>query len=143
MPSSTEQLNIEIHTEIGILNKLISLPAEPLSVKWDLDESSQKGTGSLRALLEFNEQDKKNIIDKSEAFDNKSDDRIETKFFDTWLPAKAKEGINIEKVTEAYVLIGVSVRQPNLFTQTELSPYVNGSVTPLNGGYVLVTLYSM
>jgi len=45
----------EIHTEIGLLNKLISLPAEPLSVQWDIDESKQSLNGSIRALLEFSE----------------------------------------------------------------------------------------
>ena len=143
MPSSAEQLNKEVHTEIGILNKLISLPAEPLSVKWDIDESKQSGNGSIRALLEFSEKDKQNILDKSSAFDKKSNDRIDAVFFDTWLTVEAKEGIEVKKVNGVYELVGVMALKPNLFTQTKLSPYVNGSVTPLAGGFILVSLYSM
>ncbi len=143
MPSSAEQFNKEIHIEIGILDKLISLPAEPLSVKWDIDESKQSGNGSIRALLEFSEQDKKSILDKSSAFENKSNDRIDSVFFDTWLPAKAKEGIQVKKVKAVYELDGVMALKPDLFTQTKLSPYVNGSITPLAGGFILVSLYSM
>ena len=143
MPSSAEQLNKEIHTEIGVLNKLISLPTEPLSVKWDIEESKQSGNGSIRALLEFSKQDKQSILNKSSGFDNKSNDRIDEVFFDTWLPAEAKDGIEVKKINGVYELVGVMALQPNLFTQTKLSPYVNGSITPLAGGFILVSLYSM
>jgi len=143
MPASSEQSTIQIHTEVGILNKLISIPAEPLSVKWEINESKERGTGSLRALLEFNEQDKQDILQKSTEFENKTNDRIDAAFFDTWLPAESKEGIETELVSGSYLLKDTFALQPDLFTQTELSPYVNGSITPLSGGYILIALYSM
>jgi hypothetical protein len=42
-----------------------------------------------------------------------------------------------------YELSGVMALKPDLFTRTDLSPYVNGSVTPLSGGYILVSLYAL
>ena len=143
MPASSEQSNNKIQTEIGILNKLISIPAEPLSVKWEINESKERGTGSLRALLEFSVQDKLDILKKSNAFDNKTNDRIDANFYDTWLPAESKESVRTELVSGSYELKDILALQPDLFTQTELSPYVNGSITPLSGGYILVSLYSM
>ncbi len=87
IPALSEQLNNKIQTETGILNKLISIPAKALSVKWQISESKEKGTASLRVLLEFNEQDKQDILKKSNAFESKPNDRISADFYETRLPA--------------------------------------------------------
>lgn len=64
-------------------------------------------------------------------------------FYETWLPAESKESLKTELVNGSYELKNILALQPGLFAQTELSPYVNGSITPLSGGYILVSLYSM
>ena len=141
MPTSSEQPSKEVHTEVGILNKLISIPAEPITVKWEINES--KETGSLRALLKFKDEDKLHILKNSASFDKLENDTLDSESCEQWLPEDAKVGIETKKNGSAYTLIDVIAIQPNLFTQTELSPYVNGSITPLSGGYILVSLYSM
>ena len=93
MPAATTQSSNQIHTEIGILNKLISLPKEPLSVKWELNESKETGTGYLNVLLEFNDGDKAYILNNSEAFETQRNDKMEMKFYRDWLPEKAKNDI--------------------------------------------------
>jgi hypothetical protein len=132
-----------VHDELGILPKLISLPKQPISVKWQLDESPEKNTGSLRALLEFSPQDKVFILENSPKFDSKQNDRISIELFDAWLPERAKDSIEARLVDGMYELSGVMALKPDLFTRTDLSPYVNGSVTPLSGGYILVSLYAL
>jgi hypothetical protein len=141
--STIEPKNIVVHNELGILPKLISLPKQPLSVKWQVDESRERNTGSLRALLEFSVKDKASIMENSPPFDIESNDRINAEFYDTWLPDTAKVNIKTEMVGEMYELSGITAHQADLFTKTDLSAYVNGSITPLSGGYILVSLYSM
>lgn len=141
--STNESANIEIRTELGILPKLISLPRQPLSVKWEIRESKEKGTGYLRALLEFNPEDSQYIIENSKHFESQTNDRINVEFYEEWLPEKIKSDLSIMQEDKTYVLLGVKALQPNLFIQTKLSPYVNGSITPFTHGYILVSLYSM
>lgn len=141
--STTEPMNITVHEELGILPKLISLPKQPLSVKWQVDESSKTNTGSLRALLEFSSEDKASILENSPEFDSKSNDRINAEFYDTWLPDSAKANIQTQAVGDMYELSGIMPLKADLFTSAELSPYVNGSITPLSGGYILISLYAM
>ena len=40
-----------------------------------------------------------------------------------------------------YELEGIEPLQSNPLTQTDLSPYVNGSTIPLGKGYILVMLH--
>ncbi|MGD9170800.1 MAG: hypothetical protein PVI97_12170 [Candidatus Thiodiazotropha sp.] len=141
--STTESMNIAVYDELGILPKLISLPKQPLSVKWQVDESAERGTGSLRALLEFSASDKAYILENSPQFDSISNDRISAEFYDTWLPDRAKNGIKKQAVDNMYELSGIEALKADLFTKADLSPYVNGSVTPLSGGYILVSLYAL
>lgn len=141
--STIDSVNINTHDELDILPKLISLPKQPLSVKWQIDESSERNTGSLRALLEFSATDKAAILANSPEFDSKSNDRINAEFYDTWLPDSAKTNIQKQVVDDVYELSGVMPRRADLFTNAELSPYVNGSITPLSGGYILISLYAI
>ncbi len=141
--STTEPMNIIVHEEMGILPKLISLPKQPISVKWQVDESSERNTGSLRALLEFSATDKAAILANSPEFDSKSNDRINAEFYDTWLPDSAKTNIQKQSVGDMYELSGIMPLKADLFTSAELSPYVNGSITPLSGGYILISLYAI
>jgi hypothetical protein len=141
--STTEPMNITVYDELGILPKLISLPKQPLSVKWQVDESSERSTGSLRALLEFSAPDKAYILENSPQFDSISNDRINAEFYDAWLPDSAKTSIKTQAVDDMYELSGIVALKADLFTKAELSPYVNGSITPLSGGYILVSLYAL
>jgi len=140
MNSKSEKMNIS--HDMGLLPKLMSIPGTPLSVKWQLDES-RENSGSLEALLEYSVEDKKYILDNSNKFENPSPDRINAEFYDSWIPKNAKKDIEVNKLDNVYELKEVIPLLPNLFTQTELSPYVNGSITPLAGGYIFISLYSM
>lgn len=108
-----------------------------------VDESSERSTGSLRALLEYSAADKAAILENSPGFDSKSNDRINAEFYDTWLPDSAKANIKTQPVDDMYELSGIMSLRADLFSKAELSPYVNGSITPLSGGYILVSLYAM
>jgi len=145
MTVSTQQntnLN-QIHTDIGILNKLISLPKEPISVRWELDESPERDNGSLNVLLEFTNTDKKFILNNSDSFEKQQNDLINTVFYQNWLPEKSKKGIRTKAIKNNYELLNVIPLQPNLFNKTDLSPYVNGSITPLSNGFIFLSLYAM
>ena len=141
MNSSSKSEKINVSYEMGLLPKLMSIPGNPISVKWQVDES-QENAGNLVALLEYSSEDKKYILDNSNKFENPSSDRINVKFYDSWIPEDAKIGIEVKKLDKVYELTKVIPLLPNLFTQTELSPYVNGSITPLADGYIFIALYS-
>jgi hypothetical protein len=144
--STTEPTRPIVHDELGILPKLISLPKQPISVKWQLDEYPEKNTGNLQALLEFSPQNKIFIIENSPEFDSKQNAILRIELFDAWLPEHAKDSIEVrvvDGIVGAYELSGVRGFKPDLFTRTDLSPYVNGYITPLSGGYILVSLYAM
>jgi len=143
MSTLPEKSETKFHTEIGVLNKLISLPKDPITVKWKVNESRGSETGSLRALLKFKEEDQASIVNDSLSFDKEINDTVSAEIYEGWLTADAKAGLEATKEGERYTLNGVFSLQPDLFTKTELSPYVNGSITPLSGGYILVSLYSM
>jgi hypothetical protein len=93
--------------------------------------------------LEFSASDKVYILENSPQFDSISNDRISAEFYDTWLPDRAKNGIKKKAVHNMYELSGIVALKADLFTKTDLSPYVNGSITPLSGGYILVSLYAL
>ena len=139
--NSGTAMKTEKHNELGMLPKLLSLPRQPLSVKWTIEESTDRG--SLRALLQFSAADKTFILNNSPEFEIKTNDRLDAELFDSWLPEEARAEIETQRQGDEYELLGVVPLQPDLFTQNEMSPYVNGSVTPLGDGYVLVWLYAM
>lgn len=143
MTVAKEEKTIQIHTEMGVLDKLISLPKKPIAVKWSIDESSSQGSGNLTVLLEFTETDKKYLVENSKAFEKERNDKIDVDFYNNWLPEEAKKSIKTKTINGNYELIDIKALQPNLFNKTELSPYVNGSITPLNHGFILLSLYSM
>jgi len=102
MPTSSEQPNKEVHTEVGILNKLISIPAEPITVKWEINESKKTRTGSLRALLKFKDEDKLHILKNSTSFDRLKNDTLDFESYEQWLPEDAKVGIKTKKWKRIY-----------------------------------------
>lgn len=149
--------NEEIQTELGILSKLISLPKQPVSVKWRLNENQERRQGYLAVLLEFKASDYAYILENSRPFDLKNNARILSEIYEKWLPDHAKTGIEIkptgdsyeiigttEKLTgEIYEVIGVSPLQPNLFADAERSSYIEGEITPLKNGFIFVGLSSL
>lgn len=143
MAETNKSKNNEIQTELGILPKLISLPKQPVSVKWRLTENLERRTGYLVALLKFKESDYKYILDNSQSFENKINAKILIEIYDKWLPDDAKTCINVKFNGELYELIGIFGLKPNLFNKTQFSPYIHGEITPLDNGYICVVLASM
>lgn len=131
------------NTKLGILPKLISIPKKPISVLWKLDESKSTNRGQLLALLKFTDDDQKYILSKSKEFEKNQNDTISKEVFENWLPDDAKTGIITKIKGDLYELTDIYALQPNLFTNTEVSPYVNGAITPLSSGYILISLYAM
>ncbi|THB68709.1 MAG: hypothetical protein D6B27_02045 [Gammaproteobacteria bacterium] len=135
---------IKTETELGILPKLISLPKQPLQVKWEIDEQKSTNAGSLIALLQYSISDYNSIIKNSLPFEANIKERMESAFYKKWVPREIRETINTVPVDNNMLeLQNIYSLQPNLFTQTQLSPFVHGSITPLGQGYILISLYSL
>jgi hypothetical protein len=134
-----------IHTEIGILPKLISLPRQPVSVKWRREQFHRDFL--LLALLKFTESDYNYIIENSQTFEGKGNRFMAPETYDNWLPDDAKSGIIAKPLTAAgvtaYELIGITPLKANLFANRDLSSYIHGSITPLRNGYILIGLQTM
>jgi hypothetical protein len=134
-----------IHTEIGILSKLISLPRQPVSVKWKTERYHQDS--SLLALLKFKEVDYNYIVENSQTFGSKINRIMSPEIYDKWLPDDAKSGITVKPFSAtgvtAYELIGITQLKANLFANRDLSPYLQGRITPLKNGYILISLSTM
>jgi hypothetical protein len=135
--------NIKMNTELGMLPKLISLPKQPIKVLWQVDEEAGKDNGSLTALLLFKKADYEFVIANSPVTDGKVNDVMAVDFYEQWVPKELQSAINKETTEGGYELLDIKRRKPDLFTQAELSPFKNGSVTPLGQGYVLISLYAM
>ena len=140
--SKTKANKVRTYYEIGLLPKLMSIPGNPVSVKWQIDETKENA-GNLIVLLKYSPQDKQLILENSKIADNPSFDRIGIDIYDTWITEEAKRGLEVKIINKVYELKGIPQYTPDVFIQTELSPYVNGSVTPLAGGYIFISLYSM
>jgi hypothetical protein len=126
----------EVHYELGLLPKIMSMPATPLKVKWQLS-----GDRNLYALLTYSQEDYKFVIENSTPFEIVSNSKLSETFYRDWLENKIK--LDVIYHNDSYEIIGAHDIQPNLFIQAELSPFVNGTVTPLGDGLVLVSLYTM
>lgn len=141
---NADQARMEtIKTDLGILPKLISLPRQPVNVIWEVDEKAGMDNGTLVALLNYTDEDYAYIVNNSLKYESNSNDRMNAQFYKKWVPEELQKTIKIEKQGENYELIGIKQLKPELFTQTDLSPYKNGSITPLGRGYILVSLYAM
>jgi hypothetical protein len=135
-----------INTELGALPKLMSLPKIPEKVKWEIDENGENGdrdSGGLSALLYYTQENYDYIVNNSPSFESPGNVNLQADFYKKWVPRSLQESIKTIAKNDSFELVGVIPLQSGLFTKTELSPYVNGSVIPLGDGYVLVSLYSM
>jgi hypothetical protein len=135
-----------IQTEIGILSKLISLPRQPILVKWKI-ENNHGNDSALLALLKFNEKDYDFIIKNSEPSKRKTHEIWPIEIYDSWLPDDAKFGIEVKIVEQAYgqgyEMIGIFRMEANLFANPEFSAYMHGGITPLKNGYISLELQTM
>jgi len=127
----------------GLLPKLISLPKQPKTVLWQLEEAPGRDSGSLTALLSFDENDYRYIVDHSPKTEANTNQLMPPDFYKKWVPESLRNTIKTATNGDSLELLGIKSLQPELFTQAELSPYKNGSVTPLGNGCILVSLYSM
>jgi hypothetical protein len=146
MTESNKKKPEGIHKEIGILPKLISLPRQPISVKWKRKQFHRDFL--LIALLGFTESDYKYIIENSNPLESKVNRIISPEIYDKWLPDEAKSGITVKPFSTAagataYELFGIYSLHPNLFANPQLSSYIHGYITPLKKGYILVLLQTM
>ena len=119
---------------------MISLPREPIAAKWEVEENKQAGT--LRALLRFSAADYDHIVRESETFDRRGNEILDASMFE-WIDAEAIRGVESKRDGSSVELLDVEPRRANLFSRAELSPYVNGKITPLADGFVLVAMYAM
>lgn len=132
-----------IHDELGLLPQLISLPEQPIAVRWQEPDPSNRERANLIALLKFAPQDYEEIVGSSPNFDTITDERLPEKVFDQWVDESIAAHLTTEKDHGVVTLRGVHALKPNLFTKAEASPFVNGSITPLGKGYILLILSSM
>jgi hypothetical protein len=131
-----------IQTEIGILPKLISLPRQPLLVKWKI-YNKHGNDSALLALLKFNEKDYDFIIKNSKTSKRKTNETWLIETYDKWLPEDVRSGIKVKIVGQSYELIGISRLEANLFANPKRSSYIHGAIIPLKNGYISVNLFTM
>jgi len=130
MNNETAIIN-KINTDLGILPKLMSLPKQPLHVKWEVNEEDNKDNGTLVALLHYSADDYRYIMENSRALEANNNDRMPVEFYKKWVPIKLRDSIKVEEKDNTYELMGIKPLDPGLFRSTGPSPYVNGNVTPL------------
>lgn len=131
-----------IQTELGVLPKLISLPKQPIAVRW-LPPSEQLPDSSLDALLKFSSDDYAYILDHSQPGAATRNVQLPKEYVEAWVPAEVRAKIEKTVHQDLVELHGIHQREPDIFTQTQLSPYIHGSFIPLGDGYILLNLYSM
>lgn len=142
--SNNEETKNEIQKTFGNLPKLMSLPRQPVSVMWQCNEDQKRGDGILSALLKFSDDDYAFILENSQSYDQKINAKMLSEHFNQWLPDDAKKDITVQPYGEGlYELTGIFGKKPNLFTETQLSPYIHGGIIPLHHGYIYISLYSM
>lgn len=132
-----------INQELGLLPKLISLPKQPIAVRWQEPDPDDRERANLIALLTFTPQDYQEIIESSPKFDVIRDERLPEDMFNKWVGESVSDQLTTEKDNGVVILKGVHALKPDLFTKTDTSPFVNGSITPLGEGNLLVVLSSM
>jgi len=141
METNTEN-NPPVNTEMGLLNKLISFPKQPESLKWQVHET-EGDAANLVALLVYSPDDVSVILANSPALTAKGVTRFPQAFFEEWVPAKITASMN-KQINEAVVTLpDVHAYAPDVFTQTDLSPFVNGTLYDLGDGYLLLDLSAM
>lgn len=128
------------YNELGNLPRLISLKVLPSSVRWHISENQQRG--SLTALLKFSANEYDRIVKASPAIGQGSDS-LPQPFFDEWVPKNLKLSTRRLPDLKRVELVGLPPRRPDWFTEGRLSPFVNGQLTTLGEGYLLLSLYSM
>ncbi len=138
--SDPQASSTQVNTELGTLPGLISLPKQPIEVRWEVIEQAQGEAGMLRVLLRYSEEDYAAVVEGSETFESKTNDRINPVIYDDWIIAPAKEGIEVVTKGRYYELVDVQPRKANLFWNAERSPYVDGRVSPLRNGYIYVAM---
>ena len=138
-----DSMSNKMNTELGLLPKLISLPKQPNTVLWQLEEAPGRDSGSLTALLSFKETDYQYIVDHSPKTEANTNQIMPPEFYKKWVPESLRNTIKTSVNGDSLELLNIKSLQAELFTQSELSPYKNGSVTPLGNGFILVSLYSM
>jgi hypothetical protein len=137
MTSKTDAA-VTTHHELGILPKLVSLPREPMSAKWEVDERPGKAS-KLRALLRYSPDDYEHILEHSEVFDRRDNELLSPDDYE-WIDAAAREGVESRPKGRWIELVGVEPRKGTLFGRAPRSPYVNGKITPLPNGYIFVLM---
>lgn len=128
----------KIHDELGPLPKIMSMPATPLKVKWQLS-----GDINLCALLTYSPEDYQFVVENSTPFEIINNVKIDASFYREWLENEIKLDVIYHGDYDRYEIIRAQAVQANLFTKAQYSPFVNGSVTLLGHGKVLVSLDAM
>ena len=133
----------KIVNEVGALSKLISLPNDPVSVRWLEPDPNNKESAELLALIEFHEGDYAEIVKNSPNFDLIQDDKMPEPMFNEWVPASVAAAIETKQENGMVVMKGINALKPNLFIKAKASPFIHGAITPLGAGYIFVYLYTM
>ncbi|WP_139309858.1 hypothetical protein [Teredinibacter haidensis] len=129
-------------TEMGLLPKLISIPSDVVSVKWRAPDDGASGSKNLLVLIRFSNNDYEKVLGDSEPLGN-AKTRFPKALFDEWVPQELKNNMQVQQQGDIYLLETVQPYQPSVFTRTDLSPFVNGTLYPLGDGYMLLDLTSM
>lgn len=130
----------EVYYELKHLPKMMSLPKQPLEIKWEQPVPNKFGQSSIVALMRFSPEDYDYIMENSDKFDIMDDNNLPITFFDKWVDKSIADKMTLIKTSDEYITKGYSRFQANLFTRIKGSPYVTGRVHPLASEHILVIL---
>lgn len=133
----------QIKNEIGDLDKLISIPKNPVTIRWKEPDPKSKERAKIFAIAQFNENDYQFIVENSQSYEILEDRSLPRDIFDSWIPKEAMQSVKTDEVDGRVILKGIYSLKPNLFAQENLSPFIHGSITPLKNGYIFIYLYTM
>lgn len=138
--------NMKVSTELGILTKLMPLPYNPSIIAWGIDEKrtpARDVAGTLYVLLKYSEEEYNKVVKNSTPYDNPNVLMyIRSNFYTQWIPETLKAKLNVKELSDRFQVLDVQSAEPNLFIDTDLSPYVNGRLTFLDNEHVFIMLHS-
>lgn len=130
--------------DLSLLKKLIKLPDDAYEIKWEAKEDSSGGLTSLSVFFRLPEVGYNTAVTNSIAFDTPiKDSQVSIQVVESWFPQELKSKFSTVQNGEAYILKDVETKSANDFVIGGMSPFVNGQLTLLGDGYLLLQMYTM
>lgn len=113
--------------ELGNLPKLINLPANPIEVKWKVEEQHESNDWSLTAMLKFETRDFQSILEKSTKHEETMKPKIFNQYLFEWLPKSIYDQYQ-KGASSEFIAVDAYQINPEAFVDINKSPLVNGNI---------------